>query len=89
MPVHKCRGRVPLGPLCLPDGLAVVAEQLFRKTHRAVGLVGDEQHPLVIEGESPQIKGLVVQHVQRQAVVLQRWTAGLVPADVGRIQGNG
>src|SRR5262249_20253406 len=40
------------------------------------------------QGEGPQVEQLVVQHAQRQPVGLRVGAAGLVPADVGRVQGD-
>src|SRR5947209_17181137 len=74
----------PLRPLGSPDWLAAVAEQQVIKAGGAVGLIGDEQHGLGVDGEASQVEELVVQHAQSQAVALPVRATGLVPANVGR-----
>jgi hypothetical protein len=46
----------------------VAAQQGLLEAGGAVGLAGDEQHPLGAEGKGAQVERLVVQHAQRQAV---------------------
>jgi hypothetical protein len=89
VPAEEAGFRAPLGPLRGPDLLAVVAQQCFLEPRGAVGLVGDEQHAGVVQGEGTQVERLVVQHAQGQAVALLVGAVGLVPADVGRVQGDG
>src|SRR5262249_16765786 len=54
-----------------------------------VNLIRDEQKPVSVDRKSSQVEDLVVQDTQGQSVALMVRAPGLMPADVGRIQGDG
>ena len=79
--------RLPVRVLRVADRPAVVGQQRLPEARRAVGLVGDEQDA-IRDREGPQVESLVVQDAEGQPVVLRLRAAGLVPADMGGVQGD-
>jgi hypothetical protein len=85
VPGQEVRRRRPLGTLGLADLATVVPQQRFVKPRRPVGLVRVEQQPALVEGEGPVVEQLVVQHAQRQPVLLLVGAGGLVADGAGQL----
>src|SRR5262249_39196762 len=87
VPVEVTRLGSPGGMLRLADRFPVEGKERLLEAGRAVRLIRDEQDALR-DGERPEVERLVVEHAEGQAVVLGLGAAGLVPSDVGSLQGD-
>lgn len=78
-------GRVRL-PLRVANRVSVKPQQQLVKALPTIGSLGDQHHSVWQNRECTQIKGLVMQRAQCQAVLLFVGPARLMPLNVCRLQ---
>jgi hypothetical protein len=87
MPSPMLRLWLPVRALRPADRLSVKAEQCLLKPGCTVHAVRDEDHS-VRHREGTQVERLMVHNAERQPVALSVWPTGLMPANVGGVQGD-
>lgn len=78
-------GRLLLPSLRRATRLAVVAHQSLVESLGTLGLVENEQHALLVDGEGPEVGRLVMQDAKCEAVALLVRASRLEQPDVGQV----